>query len=194
MTASSATSQRAALIERFTAPGQPFEMGERTVRGVPMRVYTTGPLTRRNIALASMGAADRPFLICRDERWSYAEQARIIAGLARCLAGEPGLRKGDRVAVCMRNYPEWTLVVWAAQVTGLLLVEAALSEHPAIVVPRDGARLAAVGVQRHVAGRLVSFKVPARVVFRSAPLPRTQSGKVLKPDLRSAIASELRDG
>jgi long-chain acyl-CoA synthetase len=39
-----------------------------------------------------------------------------------------------------------------------------------------------------------SFKVPAHVVFRSAPLPRTQSGQVLKRDLRSAIASELRDG
>jgi acyl-coenzyme A synthetase/AMP-(fatty) acid ligase len=38
------------------------------------------------------------------------------------------------------------------------------------------------------------FKMPAHVVFRSAPLPRTQSGKVLRRDLRSAIASELRDG
>lgn len=28
MTASSAASQRAALIERFTAPGQPFESGK----------------------------------------------------------------------------------------------------------------------------------------------------------------------
>ncbi len=249
MTTSSAASQRAALIERFAAPGQPFEMGEWTVRGVPMRVHTTGPLTLRDIALASTGAADRPFLICRDERWSYAEQARIIAGLARRLAGEYGLRKGGRVAVCMRNYPEWTLVVRAAQVTGLVLVplnawwtvaelryaladalvslavadaeraalghvvdrmkdvvirggeniycaevEAALSEHPAIVVPRDGARMAAPDVQRHVAGRLASFKVAAHVVFRSAPLPRTQSGRVLKRDLRSAIASELRDG
>jgi long-chain acyl-CoA synthetase len=72
--------------------------------------------------------------------------------------------------------------------------EAAPSEHPAIVVPRDGARLAAAGVQRHVAGRLASFKVPAHVVFRCAPLPRAQSGKVLKRDLRSAIPSEPRDG
>ncbi len=39
-----------------------------------------------------------------------------------------------------------------------------------------------------------SFKVPAHVALRSAPLPRTQSGTVLKRDLRSAIASELRDG
>ena len=80
MTTSSAASQRAALIERFTASGQPFEMGERMVRGVPMRVYTTGPLTLRDIALASTGAADRPFLICRDERWSYA--ASVVTDIA----------------------------------------------------------------------------------------------------------------
>ena len=48
MTASSAASQRAALTGRFTAPGQPFELGERTVRSVSMRVCTTGPLTLRD--------------------------------------------------------------------------------------------------------------------------------------------------
>jgi len=41
---------------------------------------------------------------------------------------------------------------------------------------------------------LASFKVAAHVMFRSAPPPRTQSGTVLKRDLRSAIASGLRDG
>jgi len=74
------------------------------------------------------------------------------------------------------------------------LVSLVVAEHPAIVVPRDGARLAAADVARHVAGRLASFKVPAHMVFRSAPLPPTHGGKVLKRDLRSAIASELRDG
>jgi steroid-24-oyl-CoA synthetase len=78
-------------------------------------------------------------------------------------------------------------------------VEAALYEHPAIeeaaiigiphemlgeeavavVVPRAGASLVAGDVQQHVAQRLGSFKVPAHVVFQSAPLPRTESGKVL---------------
>jgi long-chain acyl-CoA synthetase len=116
------TSQRSALIERFTAPGQPFEIGERIVDGVPMRVYTTGPQTLREIALAIGAFGDRPFLVYSGERWTYAEQARIIAGLARCLAEEYGLRKGDRVAVCMRNYPEWIPVFWATQVLGLVLV------------------------------------------------------------------------
>jgi steroid-24-oyl-CoA synthetase len=122
MTSTSAASQRSALIEWFTAPGQPFEIGERMVRGVPMRVYTTGPQTLREIALASGAFGDRPLLVYQDERWTYAEQARIIAGLARCLGAEYGLRKGDRVAVCMRNYPEWIPVFWATQVLGLVLV------------------------------------------------------------------------
>ena len=122
MTTTSAASQRSALIERFTAPGQPFEIGERTVDGIPMRVYTAGPQTLREIALASAAFGDRPYLVYSGERWTYAEQARIIAGLARCLAEEYGLRKGDRVAVTMRNYPEWTPVFWATQVLGLVLV------------------------------------------------------------------------
>jgi long-chain acyl-CoA synthetase len=122
MTSTFAASRRAALAERFTAPGQPFEIGEQLVRGIPMRVYTTGPQTLREIALGTGAFGDRPFLVYSGERWTYAEQARIIAGLARCLAEEYGLRKGDRVAVSMRNYPEWTPLFWAAQVLGLVLV------------------------------------------------------------------------
>jgi aminoglycoside phosphotransferase (APT) family kinase protein len=93
-------------------------------------------------------------------------------------------------------------------------VEAALFEHPAIeeaavvgvphsslgeeavavVVPGQGTNVTAGDVQRHVAERLASFKVPARVVFQSEPLPRTASGKVLKRDLRSVIAAKMRAG
>ena len=122
MMTSSAASERSVLFDRFTAPGQPFEIGEQTVNGVPMRVYAKGPQTLREIGLAIGAFGDRPFVIYRDERWTYAGQARIIAGLARCLAREYGLRKGDRVAVCMRNYPEWVPVFWASQVLGLVLV------------------------------------------------------------------------
>jgi long-chain acyl-CoA synthetase len=122
MTSTSAHSARPALIERFTAPGQPFEIGERMVRGIPTRVFTTGPQTLRDIALACGTFGDRPFLVYRDERWTYAAQTRIIAGLARCLREEYGLRKGDRLAVSMRNYPEWTPIFWATQVLGIVLV------------------------------------------------------------------------
>jgi long-chain acyl-CoA synthetase len=67
-------------------------------------------------------------------------------------------------------------------------------EAVAVVVSREGASaaLTAEAVREHVAARLAAFKVPAYVVFRSAPLPRTASGKVLKRELRSAVAEEVR--
>lgn len=122
MTSTDAPSDRAALIERFTAPGQPFEIGERMVRGLPMRVYVNAPGTLRDIALGLGNWGDRPFLAYKDERWTYAEQARIVAGLARALRDDYGLRKGDRMAVAMRNYPEWTPAFWASQLLGLVVV------------------------------------------------------------------------
>jgi long-chain acyl-CoA synthetase len=90
-------------------------------------------------------------------------------------------------------------------------VEAALFEHPAIddvavvgvpdpkngeeavavVVTAPQAALTADEVRRHIGERLASFKVPAYIVFRSQPLPRTASGKVLKRELRSAVAAEV---
>jgi long-chain acyl-CoA synthetase len=115
-------SARAALIERFTGPGQPFEMGERPVRGLPTRVYTTGPQTLRDIGRELGAFGDRPFLVYQDERWTYAEQGTIVAGLARLLRDEYGLGKGDRLAVAMRNYPEWTPVFWACQLLGVVVV------------------------------------------------------------------------
>jgi long-chain acyl-CoA synthetase len=93
-------------------------------------------------------------------------------------------------------------------------VEAALFEHPAVgdvaivgvpdeslgeeavavVNLRDGASATAADLQQHVRERLAAFKVPAHVVFRTEPLPRTQSGKVLKRDLRTEVLPAVGRG
>ncbi|MBO0878239.1 MAG: AMP-binding protein, partial [Pseudonocardia sp.] len=67
----------------------------------------------------------------------------------------------------------------------------------AVIVPRPGTTAdpgTADRLRRHVAERLAAFKVPDHIVFRADPLPRTQSGKVLKRDLRAALTSELAEG
>lgn len=53
----------------------------------------------------------------------------------------------------------------------------------AVVVLRDGATLDAADVERHLSGRVARFKIPKSVVV-VAELPRTASGKVVKPELR----------
>ncbi|MDN5604430.1 MAG: AMP-binding protein [Kocuria sp.] len=57
----------------------------------------------------------------------------------------------------------------------------------AFVVPKEGAALTSDGLLRHVREHLAPFKVPKRVEFVNE-LPRNQSGKILKRDLRSAAS------
>jgi long-chain acyl-CoA synthetase len=113
---------KARLSARFTAPGGPFELVEREVRGVPMRVYSGGPQTLRDMAMAAAAFGDRTFLVYQDQRWTFAEHLRQVLGLANHLRDEHGLRPGDRVAVSMRNYPEWAPVLFASWVAGLVVV------------------------------------------------------------------------
>ena len=153
-----AVSVRAALTGRFTAPGEEFEVVVREVRGTPMRVYSGGPQTVREILLDTAVFGDRPYLVYGRERWSYAEHLRQAAGIARCLTGEYGLRKGDRVAVTMRNYPEWSPVFYATQAVGLVVVPLnawwtaaelgyALADSGARLVVADAERAASIAPQ-----------------------------------------------
>ncbi|HEX4251499.1 MAG TPA: class I adenylate-forming enzyme family protein [Pseudonocardia sp.] len=120
--AGSGAGTRAELVARLTAPGGLFELVDTVVGGVPMRVYAGGPATLRELALASAAFGDRDFLVYESTRVSFAEHARTVAGLARCLLEEYGLRPGERVAVAMRNYPEWAPIWYAALVAGLVVV------------------------------------------------------------------------
>jgi len=54
----------------------------------------------------------------------------------------------------------------------------------AIVVSRTGSELAAETLREHCAARLARYKVPKQIDFTGTPLPRTQSGKLLRRELR----------
>jgi len=46
----------------------------------------------------------------------------VVAGLARWLEVERGIGKGDRVAIGMRNYPEWVVAFGAITSVGAISV------------------------------------------------------------------------
>jgi long-chain acyl-CoA synthetase len=106
----------------LTAAGAPFEIAEAEIRGIPMRVWKNAPPTLREVLLASRLHGDKTFLVYEDERTSFAEHFRVVAQLARVLVDELGVRKGDRVAIAMRNFPEWSLAFWAAAAAGAIAV------------------------------------------------------------------------
>jgi long-chain acyl-CoA synthetase len=107
---------------QLTAPGQMFEVVEVDIRGIPTRVWKNAPATLGDILRASAGHGDAAFLVYEDDVWSFDRHFRTAAHLAHLLRDRYGVREGDRVAIAMRNYPEWSVAFWAAAAAGAVVV------------------------------------------------------------------------
>ncbi|MCA9503559.1 MAG: acyl--CoA ligase [Spirochaetaceae bacterium] len=105
----------------LTGPGGRFETVRTDVRGQSILTYRNAPPSLRAFWQLTAAHGDRDYLVYRDERCSYAEAHRQVASLARWLF-EQGVRPGDRVAIAMRNYPEWMLAYWACTSVGIAAV------------------------------------------------------------------------
>jgi long-chain acyl-CoA synthetase len=116
------TMSRAEAEARLTAAGAPFEVGERTIRGVATRIWKSAPATLPEILALSRGHGQRAFIVYEDERMTFEDHFRAAAHLARTLADRFGVRPGDRVALAMRNFPEWPVAFWAAAAAGAVVV------------------------------------------------------------------------
>lgn len=106
----------------LTAPGAPFEMETITVAGRPIRAYKKAHRDLRAIFEASKAWGDRTFIVFEDERLTFAEHYRAASALAWRLADDFDVKKGDRVAIAMRNFPEWPIAFWAATIIGAIAV------------------------------------------------------------------------
>ncbi len=106
------TATRDEAIAALTAPGAPFELDEIVRHGV-LRVYKQAPASLRDILASTAAHGDRDYLVYEGERITYRQHLGLVAGLADWLATEHGIGKGDRVAIGMRNYPEWAISFWA---------------------------------------------------------------------------------
>jgi len=105
----------------LTGPGAPFEMETVTIRGVPTRVWKNALPNLAELARAGRAHGERTFVVYEDERVSFAAWFRAVAALARHLQAL-GVTKGDRVALAMRNLPEWPVGFFAATGIGAICV------------------------------------------------------------------------
>jgi long-chain acyl-CoA synthetase len=108
--------------EALTAAGQLFEMEELDIRGVPTRTWKNAPPSLRAVIDMSLAHGDATFLVYEDERTTFAEHYRIACTLAHRLRSTFGIVQGDRVAIIMRNLPEWVMAFWAATLAGAIVV------------------------------------------------------------------------
>jgi long-chain acyl-CoA synthetase len=113
---------REEVLATLTAEGQPFEMEMVDIRGVPTRTWKQAPTTMRTVLELSALHGDQDFLVYEDERLTFNEHFARAAWLAHVLRDRFGIQPGDRVAIAMRNLPEWVLGFWASIATGAIVV------------------------------------------------------------------------
>jgi long-chain acyl-CoA synthetase len=150
---------------RLTAPGQLFEMEEVQVAGDKIRAWKHAPATFRALLEMSRFHGEKLFVVYEDQRLTFEEHFRLAATLANRLVDDYGIRKGDRVAIAMRNYPEWIVAFSATLAAGAVAVplnawwtrpelEYGLTDSGAKLLIADGERaerLAGIGLPMIVA-------------------------------------------
>jgi len=109
-------------LDALIGPGAPFEVEPLVLDGVSLRTFIRAP--RSIIEVFRMSAAHHALdhLVFEDERFTFADVRRTALALAGELSRGLGVRKGDRVAIAMRNYPEFVASFWGAAVLGAIVV------------------------------------------------------------------------
>jgi long-chain acyl-CoA synthetase len=107
---------REAALAELTAPGEPYELEEVELYGRTCRAFRHAPPTLREIFEGCR--SDLPFIVYDDERSSFEEAWALACRIGTLLVEEYGIEKGDRVAIAMRNYPEWILAFKAITSVG----------------------------------------------------------------------------
>jgi acyl-CoA synthetase (AMP-forming)/AMP-acid ligase II len=103
------------IDELLCVPGSRFEIETVDVRGRPTRVWKHAPRTLGDLLdVGAANAGERDFLVLEDERLSHGEHRDRALRLAMALVDDLGVRPGDRVAIAMRNVPEWSIAFFAA--------------------------------------------------------------------------------
>src|SRR5262249_48157039 len=116
---------RSEAIARLTAPGEFFELERLELDGRTVRSFKNGPPSLR--AMYEQYRSDLPFLVYEEDRYTFAEAWQAAARIGHVLVHQCGVVPGDRVAIGMRNYPEWILAFTA--ITSIGAIAVAMNAH-----------------------------------------------------------------
>lgn len=110
------------FCENATASMPEFAVGKVAVDGVEYPVFENAPPSLHHLyahTAAQHGALD--FIVYHEERMTFAEAEAASLRAARALLAR-GVKHGDRIAIAMRNYPEWLIAYMAITRIGAVAV------------------------------------------------------------------------
>ena len=111
---------RAEALAQLTAKGEPFELISTQLYGQNIRAFANAPAHLRG--LFESARSDATFLVYENERLTFEDTWQRASSLAHALRDVYSLEPGDRIAISMRNYPEWVIAFMAATSIGCVAV------------------------------------------------------------------------
>ena len=165
---------RLEAIAQLTVPGEPFELTTEELYGRECRTFKNAPPTLRE--LFDEARSDETFLVYENERYTFEETYESACNIAAVLVEQYGVAKGDRVAISMRNFPEWiTAFMAVTSIGGIAVAMNALwlSDEMEYGLRDSGSKLLFADQERldRLAGCSDSLSVKVIAIRPSAPLP-----------------------
>lgn len=104
------------------AKGSDFETHTENVMGVELEVFSNIPANLGEYFALANDFEDECFLVYQDERLTFGECLTLSRRFSRALVEKYNIKKGDRVAICARNSPEWCLAFMGITQVGAIAV------------------------------------------------------------------------
>lgn len=110
------------IVIKMRDPAGPLGVKTVVIDGIEQTVFANIPQNLRDIYRLGLDAADKDFLVYENERYTFAQTLTVAENIAQALISQYGIGKGDRVAVCSRNNPEWCMAYMAVTMIGGIVV------------------------------------------------------------------------
>lgn len=117
-TSADVLSQLTQCRSQLTGPGAPFERITVNVNGHNYWAYQNAFPNLPSLIHAGREHGAKEFMVYENDRWTFDRFFQAVDHLAANLQDQLGLRAGDRVAIAMRNRPEWAVAFAAISLVG----------------------------------------------------------------------------
>jgi len=111
-----------AAIQEISTSEEKYLLTDQVIRGTPFKVFKNGPKNLRDVLDLCIAYGDADFLVYEEERYTFADVYRRTHRLAHVLVEVYGVKPGDRVALLMRNLPEYPMLFMALASVGAVTV------------------------------------------------------------------------
>ena len=108
-------------LESLIGPGGPFEVAPVVIDGIELRDFVRTPDTIVDLFRMGVAHEDLVHTVFGEERMTFREMRARATALAKVLRDDFGVAVGDRIAIAMRNLPEFVIAFWGGALNGAIV-------------------------------------------------------------------------